>query len=86
MSHPWFNFAPKKRYNNNENNQIQNITITGRSCPPLRYKAGMKQRSDNVFFIDFSPLTEEEREEIRRKDDLSQRPDDTQEELFGGWI
>ncbi|MDE5822915.1 MAG: hypothetical protein K2H63_10640 [Paramuribaculum sp.] len=46
----------------------------------------MKQRSDNVFFIDFSPLTEEEREEIRRKDDLSQRPDDTQEELFGGWI
>ncbi|MDE5836972.1 MAG: hypothetical protein K2H50_08200 [Paramuribaculum sp.] len=52
----------------------------------LRYKAGMKQRSDNVFFIDFPPLTEEEREEIRRKDDLSQRPDDTQEELFGGWI
>ena len=31
-------------------------------------------------------MTEEEREEIRRKDASSQRPDDTQEEPFGGWI
>ena len=52
----------------------------------LRHKAGMKQRSDNVFFVDFPPLTEEEKEEIRRKDASKQRPDDTQEDLFGGWI
>ena len=52
----------------------------------LRRKAGLKQRSDNVFFVDFHPLTEKEREEIRRKNALSQRPDDTQEDLFGGWI
>ncbi|MDE6422808.1 MAG: hypothetical protein K2K95_05250 [Muribaculaceae bacterium] len=52
----------------------------------LRHKARMKQRSDNVFFVDFSPLTEEEREEIHRNDALSQRPYDTQEDLFGGWI
>lgn len=52
----------------------------------LRHKAGMKQRSDNVFFVDFPPLTEEEKEEIRRKDTSNQRPDDTQEDLFGGWI
>lgn len=52
----------------------------------LRHKAGMNQRPDNVFFVEFPPLTEEEKEEIRRRDAADYRPDDTQEELFGGWI
>lgn len=52
----------------------------------LRHNAGMKQRPDNVFFVEFPPLTEEEKEEIRRKDASNQHPDDTQEDLFGGWI
>lgn len=49
----------------------------------LRHKAGMKHRSHNVFFVDFPPLTEEE---IQRIDTSNQRPDDTLEELFRGWI
>ena len=52
----------------------------------LRHKAGMKQRSNNVFFVDLPPLTEEEREEICRKDAFAHSSDYTQEELFGGWI
>lgn len=53
----------------------------------LRHKVGMKQRPDNVFFVDFPPpLTEEEKEEIRHLEAADRRPDDTQEELFGGWI
>lgn len=50
----------------------------------LRHKAGMKQRTDNLFFVDFPPLTEEEK--IHRQEEATRRPDDTQEELFGGWI
>ena len=52
----------------------------------LRHKAGMKQRSNNVFFVDLPPLTEEEREEIRRKDAFAHSSDYTQEKLFGGWV
>ena len=86
MRHPWFNFAPIKEI----------ITMKIIKSPEevaflmeniwLRHKAGMKQRPDNVFIVDFPPLTEEEIEEIQRQESISNRADDTPEELFGGWI
>ena len=35
----------------------------------LRHKFGMKQSSDNVFNVALPPLTEEEIEEIHRRED-----------------
>lgn len=35
----------------------------------LRHKAGLKQRGNNVFWVDFPPLTEEEKAEIEGKKD-----------------
>ena len=52
----------------------------------LRHKVGIAQRSNNVFFVNLPPLTEEDREEIRRKDVSTHSSDYTQEELFGGWV
>ena len=33
----------------------------------LRHKAGLKQPENNVFWVDFPPLTEEEKAEIEAK-------------------
>ncbi|MDE6022520.1 MAG: hypothetical protein K2G13_03355 [Muribaculaceae bacterium] len=58
----------------------------------LRHKSGMKQRSDNIFLVSLPPLTEEEKEMINRRKNANrqekakQRPEYTQEELFGGWV
>lgn len=35
----------------------------------LRHKAGLKQPGNNVFWVDFPPLTEEEKAEIEGKKD-----------------
>ena len=48
----------------------------------LRHKAGLKQRSCNVYMVKLPPLTEEEFKEIR-KSDVSEYD---QEELFGGFV
>ena len=90
LRHTWSNFAPIK-----EIFTMRTINFKTIQSPEevalimenmwLRHKTGMGQRSDNVFFVDLPPLTEEEREEIRRKDALAHSSDYTQEELYGGW-
>lgn len=53
----------------------------------LRHKAGMSQRSNNVFMVELPPLTEEEKAEIlSKKEEAAGIIEDSQEELFGGWI
>lgn len=53
----------------------------------LRHKAGIGQRKNNVFMVELPPLTPEEKAEIRRKDEEAKGiVEDSQEELFGGWI
>lgn len=55
----------------------------------FRHSSGMKQSSDNVFYVELPPLTEEERAEIHRKDALHPFPDENDkndEEFLGGWI
>ena len=52
----------------------------------LRHKAGMKQRSDNVFWVELPPPTDEELSEARRKRQMNAHTDDEPEELYGAWI
>ena len=56
----------------------------------LRHKAGLKQPENNVFWVDFHPLTEEEMTEIESKEkaelEASKEKDDEPEDLYGGWI
>ncbi len=52
----------------------------------LRHKAGMKQRPNNVYMVEFTPPTEEELAEARRKVKENSCPDDDPEELYGAWI
>lgn len=52
----------------------------------LRHKAGMKQRSGNVYMVELPPPTEEELAEARQKAQENARPDDEPEELYGAWI
>lgn len=51
----------------------------------LRHKAGMKQRTNNVFMVDLPPLTEEEKSSIKHSpaDDVGA---EDEENFFGGWI
>lgn len=48
----------------------------------LRHRAGMKQKSNNVFMVELPPLSEEERRAINKSDTF----DYDQEELFGGFV
>ena len=56
----------------------------------LRHKAGLKQPENNVFWIDFPPLTEEEKAkmEAKKKAELkvAKAKDDSPEDLYGVWI
>ena len=56
----------------------------------LRHKAGLKQPENNVFWVDFPPLTEEEKAEIETRKQAGLRAakekDDKPEDLYGGWI
>ena len=56
----------------------------------LRHKKGLKQSQNNVFWVDFPPLTEEEKAEIeaKKKADLeaAKEKDDKDEDLYGAWI
>ena len=56
----------------------------------LRHKAGLKQPENNVFWVDFPPLTEEEKAEIEaeKKAELeaAKAKDDRPEVLYGVWI
>ena len=52
----------------------------------LRYKAGMKQRSCNVFMVELPPPTEEELAVARRKTQENAHTDDEPKELYGAWI
>lgn len=56
----------------------------------LRHKAGLKQPENNVFWVDFPPLTEEEKAEIEAKKKAELRAaeeiDDNPEDLYGAWI
>lgn len=56
----------------------------------LRHKTGLKQLENNVFWVDFPPLTEEEKAEIeaKRKAELeaAKEKDDKPEELYGSWV
>ena len=52
----------------------------------LRHKAGMKQRSCNVFMVELPPPTDEELAEARQKTQDNASPDDDPEELYGAWI
>lgn len=48
----------------------------------LRHKAGLKQPENNVFFVDFPPLTEEEKAaiEAEKKSELCARNFNNQED------
>lgn len=48
----------------------------------LRHKAGLKQRSCNVYMVELPPPTEEELREARKSDVAEY----DQEELFGGFV
>ena len=52
----------------------------------LRHKAGMKQRSCNVFMVELPPPTDEELAEARQKTQDDSRSDDEPEDLYGAWI
>ena len=56
----------------------------------LRHKTGLKQPGNNVFWVDFPPLTEEERAEIKAKEkaelEAAKAKDDKPEDLYGVWI
>lgn len=56
----------------------------------LRHKAGLTQPKNNVFWVDFPPLTEEEKAEIEaeKKAELeaAKEKDDKPEDLYGAWI
>ena len=63
MYHPWFNFASIKEIITMKSKTIhspEEVALLMENIW-LHHKAGMKQRSDNVFFVDLPPLTEEER-------------------------
>ena len=56
----------------------------------LRHRAGLKQRPDNVYMIEFPPPTEEELAAAREPRDVRHEtalPDeDDSEEIYGVWI
>ena len=56
----------------------------------LRHKAGLKQPENNVFWVDFPPLTEEEKASVRAKKEAELKEakdkDDKPEDLYGVWI
>lgn len=56
----------------------------------FRHKTGLKQPGNNVFWVDFPPLTEEERAEIEAKEkaelEAAKSKDDKPEDLYGVWI
>ena len=56
----------------------------------LRHKAGLQQPENNVFWVDFPPLTEEERAVFRGKKGAelkaTKEKDDKPEDLYGAWI
>ena len=76
----------------NEKNRIQSPEGVTRLMEELwsRHKAGLKQPENNVFWVDFPPLTEEEKAEIEaeKKAELeaAKAKDDKPEDLYGAWI
>lgn len=52
----------------------------------LRHKAGIKQRSSNVYMVELPLPTEEELAEARCKAKEDSRPNDDPEELYVAWI
>ena len=56
----------------------------------IRHKAGLKQPKNNIFWVDFPTLTEEEKAEIeaQKKAEIeeAQEKDDKAEDLYGAWI
>lgn len=52
----------------------------------LRHKAGMKQRSCNVFMVELPPTTEEDLAKARQHTQDNTCPDDDPKELYGAWI
>ena len=57
MYHPWFNFASIKEIITMKSKTIhspEGVALLMENIW-LRHKAGMKQRSNNVFFVDLPP-------------------------------
>lgn len=56
----------------------------------LRHQTGSEKPQNNVFFVDFPPLTEEEKAEIeaKKKAELkaAKERDDKPDDLYGAWI
>ena len=55
----------------------------------MRHKAGLKQPENNVYWVDFPPLTEEEQNEINAREEAkrnAKEQDDKPEDLYGSWI
>ena len=56
----------------------------------LNHKAGNKAPKNNVFWVEFSPLSEEEKASIRAKKEAELKEakdkDDKPEDLYGVWI
>ena len=56
----------------------------------LRHKAGLEQPENNVFWVDFPPLTEEEKAEIEAEEKAklanAKEKDDKSDDLYGAWI
>ena len=77
---------------NNEKNRIQSPEEMSKLMKDLwlRHKAGLKQPENIVFWVDFPPLTEEEKAEIEaeKKAELeaAKDKDDKPADLYGAWI
>ena len=55
----------------------------------MRHKAGLKQPKNNVYWVDFPPLTEEEQNEINAREEVkrnAKEQGDKPEDLYGSWI
>lgn len=52
----------------------------------LRHRAGLKQRTGNVYMVELPPLTEAEQADARRNTSSDSHPDDIPDDLYGAWI